>query len=188
MDLSDENQETNTTNPSVQLPRITTNIQPNTASEKINPPADIAITSESDKDEIKLTNSSEVIKNTPEKSIVPDCTTEFETAPDITGSLEAASAMPMPPIPNSNNPSADVAATACVTDIKACASGGISAPPGQLSARKKGWPRGRKRRCLPKDAPKAPLSGEISFFIGLLSFVSEGIVCRNNIFSDLLSH
>lgn len=25
--------------------------------------------------------------------------------------------------------------------------------------RKKGWPRGRKRRCLPKDAPKAPLSG-----------------------------
>ena len=26
-------------------------------------------------------------------------------------------------------------------------------------ARKKGWPRGRKRRCLPRDAPKGPLSG-----------------------------
>jgi len=30
-------------------------------------------------------------------------------------------------------------------------------------ARKKGWPRGRKRRIMPKDAPKAPLSGYMIF-------------------------
>lgn len=35
----------------------------------------------------------------------------------------------------------------------------VATPP---TARKKGWPRGRKRRCLPKDAPKAPLSGLFS--------------------------
>lgn len=46
---------------------------------------------------------------------------------------------------------------AASTDWSASNSNVVTPP----TARKKGWPRGRKRRCLPKDAPKAPLSGNL---------------------------
>lgn len=43
--------------------------------------------------------------------------------------------------------------------------GGAGSSGGEGSPKKKGWPKGRKRRLLPKDsnAPKGPLSGETSY-------------------------
>ncbi|KAF2364511.1 High mobility group box domain [Trinorchestia longiramus] len=73
-------------------------------------------------------------KDTPAPGVLP---------PDASV-VSGAGDLPLAPVPIDNNGNTFGSGT--------CAAG-------QLTTRKKGWPRGRKRRCLPKDAPKAPLSG-----------------------------
>lgn len=98
--------------------------------------------------------------------------------------MELSEPQEAPSVPSANNelptdivnPSVTAAVitpevTAAVNDSPPCATltsnsdGSSPATACPSAGRKKGGPRGRKRKCLPKDAPKAPLSGEINFLL-----------------------